>query len=357
MKLLIKKEAKMQKSLPTKTLFLFLILTVIAWTHILFAGNSKVKLEKFNGGFFSIDKPKKWNIVTAGNCGSFAFLIIDPSIPLRQIFYFGEVGPVYLNAQQKQIDQQYVRMGGYPVGWIDMPIINPLTPEGFLSNFHIIAESQAARQFMPSCPKLENIKIVSRKSQPSLIPGGSTELLRALFTKNGKLGEGLFLLTVAPMLPYTGNPGGGIGYGFMFTGITAPKNEFKDLENTLVNSIKSFWVNQNYVNNCLRQQATTYAGILKAGKTLKETSDIIMKGWQKRNKTEDIISEKWSDGILGTERLYNPTTGEVFEFDNGFYDKYNLNRDQYEMNNLKPLPDNNYDLWMTVPMDGHKNIK
>jgi hypothetical protein len=357
MQLLIKKEVKMNKSLSIKILSLFIAMTVIVWTHTLFAGTPKVKLEKFNGGFFSIDKPKRWNIITAGNCGSFAFLIRDTSIPLRQIFYFGEVGPVYLNAQQKQIDRQYVSMGGYPVGWIDMPIVNPLTPGEFLSNFHIIAESQAARQFMPSCPRLKNIKIVSRKSQPSAISGGSTELLRALFTKNGKLGEGLFLITVAPMLPCTGSPGGGIGYGFMVTGITAPKNEFKDLENTLVNSIRSFWVNQNYVNNCLRQQATTYAGILKAGKTLNETSDIIIKGWQERNKTEDIISEKWSDGILGKERLYNPTTGEVFEFENGFYDKYNLDRDQYEMNNLKPLPENNYDLWMIEPTDGYKNIK
>lgn len=336
---------------------LLFILGILLQTCPAACATHKLKMKKFEGGFFSINKPGGWKIITAGTCGSFAFLIRDPSESLRQIFYFGEVGPVYLNVQQKQIDQQYMSMGGYPVGWIDMPVVNPLTPGEFLSNFHIIAKSQVAQQFMPGCPRLENIKVISKKSEPCPIPGGSTELLRALFTKNGKLGEGLFLITVAPMLPFTGNPGGGIGYGFLVTGITAPKKEFKDLEKSLANSIKSFWVSQNYVNNCLRQQASTYAGILKAGKTLNETSDIIMKGWEARNKTEDILSEKWSDAILGKERLYNPLSGKVYEFENGFYDKYNHNRGEYDMNKLELLPKDNYNLWMKVPLDGHKNIR
>ena len=340
-----------------RVLVLLLVTGILIQSCPAVSATSKLKMEKFEGGFFSINKPKGWNIITAGTCASFSFLIQDPSESLRQIFYFGEVGPVYLNVQQKQIDQQYVSMGGYPVGWIDMPVVNPLTPGGFLSNFHVIAKSQAARQFMPDCPKLENIKIISRKSEPCPIPGGSTELLRALFTKNGKLGEGLFLITVAPMLPYTGNPGGGIGYGFLVTGITAPKKEFENIEESLVNSIKSFWISQDYVNNCLRQQTSTYAGILKAGKTLNETSDIIMKGWEARNKSEDILSEKWSDAILGKERLYDPLTGKVYEFENGFYDKYNHNREEYNMNKLELLPEDDYNLWMKVPLDGHNNVK
>lgn len=341
----------------SRTLTFLLIMGILLHYYPAVSATHKLKTEKFEGGFFSIVKPKGWKIITAGTCGSFSFLIRDPSKSLRQIFYFGEVGPVYLNSRQKQIDQQYMNMGGYPVGWIDMPVVNPLTPGEFLSNFHIIAKSQAARQFMPGCPRLENIKVVSRKSEPCPIPGGSTELLRALFIKNGELGEGLFLITVAPMLPFTGNPGGGIGYGFLVTGITTPKKEFKDLEKSLVNSVKSFWVSQNYVNNCLRQQASTYAGILKAGKTLNETSDIIMKGWEARNKTEDILSEKWSDAILGKERLYDPASGNVYECENGFYDKYNSNRDKYNMNKLELLTKDDYNLWTKIPIDGNKNIR
>lgn len=64
----------------------------------------EITLEKFNGEFFSIDKPERWDIFTAGACSEFAFLIRDDKEPLRQIFYFGSVGPVYTNEEQKQID-------------------------------------------------------------------------------------------------------------------------------------------------------------------------------------------------------------------------------------------------------------
>jgi hypothetical protein len=316
-----------------------------------------LRLERFDGGFFTMDKPKDWNVITAGACATFAFLLRDPSQPLRQIFYFGEVGPVYMLEQQKQIDHQYMSMGGYPSGWIDMPVINPLTPGNFLSKFHLIAQSQSAQGFMPQCPRLENLQVISTVPQPSAISGATTELVRAVFTRGGDLGEGLFLVTVAPLLPFTGGPGGGLGCGFCIAGITAPKNEFRDMENTLVKSLQSFTISQSYVNNCMAQQNQTYQGILKAGKTLSETSDIIMQGWESRNRVHDVLAEKTSDAILGRERLYDPNSGEVYEFENGFYDKYLPEQNKYELNNLQPLPDDNHELWMKPPLDGYKHIK
>jgi len=120
--------------------------------------NGSLTLEKFDGGFFSMSKPEGWRVITAGACGNFAFLIQDPSEPLRQIFYFGEVGPVYMSQQQKQIDAQYMNMSGYPIPWIDMPVVSPLTPSNFISQFHLIAQSQIAQNFMPQCPTLEICK-------------------------------------------------------------------------------------------------------------------------------------------------------------------------------------------------------
>ena len=314
-------------------------------------------LERFDGGFFSIDKPEDWQVIPAGACANFAFLIRDPAEPLRQIFFFGEVGPVYMSLQQKQIDFQYVSMGGFPSSWLDMPVVNPLTPSNFLAQFHLIAQTQVAQRFMPQCPRLENLQLISAVPQQSPISGGSTELIRALFAESKKLGEGLFLATVVPLLPFTGGPGGGIAQGFLITGITAPKREFQDIESTLIKSVQSFTISQSYVNDCLRQQESAYAGILKAGKTLSETADIIMQGWENRNRTDDIISEKTSDAILGRERLYDPNTGEVYDFENGFYDKYKLDQDRYEMNNLQLLPQDGYDLWMKAPLDGHRHLR
>jgi len=319
--------------------------------------STTIDLENYNGGFFSIEKPKGWSVITAGSCATFAFLASDPSESLKQVFYFGEVGPVYLSEQQRQIDYQYMNMGGYPVTWIDMPSVYPLTPGNFLKQFHLVAKSRIGQGFMPQIPRLENIKVISSVAQPNPFGGATTELVRALFIQGESLGEGLFLVTVAPMLPFTGGPGGGIGYGFCFIGITAPKSEFLNLETTLSKSIASFTFGQSYVQNCLAQQAETYKGLLKAGKTLSEASDIIVQGWENRNKTDDILSEKYSDATLGRERLYDPNTKEVYEFENGFYDKYRLDQNKYEMNNLQLLPDNNHELWTKPTLDGYKHLR
>lgn len=125
----------------------------------------------------------------------------------------------------------------------------------------------------------------------------------------------------------------------------------------MTRSVASFTIFRDYVNQCLSRQAATYAGIMTAGKTPSETSDIIMEGWKNRNKTHDIIAEKRSDGILGRERLYNPDSGEVYEFKNGFYDSYDSNRGRYEMNNLAPLPDSDHNLWMKTPLDVPRNLR
>jgi len=62
-----------------------------------------LQAETFDGGFFSVEVPSGWQLVTAGQCADFAFLVRDPAEPLRQVFFFGQVGPVYMHAQQKQL--------------------------------------------------------------------------------------------------------------------------------------------------------------------------------------------------------------------------------------------------------------
>jgi hypothetical protein len=100
-----------------------------------------------------------------------------------------------------------------------------------------------------------------------------------------------------------------------------------------ITALKHWWT-------CLRQQQQQFQGILRTGKTLAETSDIIMESWEYRNKVDDIISEKRSDIMLGNVRVYSPDTGTVYETPLGFYDEYNIRREQYNMDNLQLLPDN-----------------
>lgn len=314
-------------------------------------------LRVYDAGAFTIDIPEGWPLVTAGQCSTLAFLVRDPSEPLRQAFYFGQVGPVYMSERQKAIDLQAARMGGY-VPWSEMPVVDPLTPENFVQQFPLIAATATARSFMPQCPALEGLQVVSATPQRTALqaPGAQCALVRGGFREGGRAGEGLFMVTVAPFMPFTGGPGGGTAYGFMMMGITAPAGEFGGVQATLARVLDSFSLSESYVQGCMQQQNEAWEGVRRAGRTLSEASDMIVEGWQRRNRTDDIVAAKRSDAILGHERLYDPGSGQVYEFENGFYDKYRLNPGQYRLGDLQPLPDDNHDLWTAPTLDGPQHL-
>lgn len=158
-------------------------------------GIEALTLQPCNGGNFTMKKPAGWKIVTAGNCSTFAVLSKDPSAALRQVFYFTSIGPFYLSERQRSIDQAYMASGGYPVAWSEMPAVSPLGPAEFLRQFHLMAKSSVGKSFMPECPRLENVQVISAQDVDSPLPG-RTQLVRAVFTQNGKAGQGLFLATV-----------------------------------------------------------------------------------------------------------------------------------------------------------------
>lgn len=315
------------------------------------------RLEPYNGGFFTIQKPRGWEVHTAGYGSTLGVVLRDPASPLRQEFTFGLIGPFYQSEQQRQIDHWYMRNSGFPIPWIEMPVVDPLTPASFLARFHDMAVSPVGRGYMPQIPRLQGIQVISVEPQPSPVQGGQTALIRAVFAENGVVAEGLFMVTVVPYIPFMNGPGGGVAVGLFFTGVTAPKKEFKAWQPVLVESIRSFNISQAYVDEVLRTQKDAWTGVVRAGETLRAASDSFNKSWNARRKADDILSEKRSDATLGKERLYDPGTGEVFEFDNGFYDQYNLRRNAFNRSNLQPLPDDAYDLWMRATLNGYAHVK
>ena len=105
----------------------------------------------------------------------------------------------------------------------------------------------------------------------------------------------------------------------------------------------------------MRSEAA-FGAVLQAGKTLRETSDLIARGWEERNRRDDVVAEKRSDAILGRERLYDPDTGEGYEFNDGFYDQYRQNPQAYRNANLQPLPADDHGLWTAAARDGYRAL-
>jgi hypothetical protein len=316
--------------------------------------SSETELFDVGANFFSIRKPKGWEVhLGNGFCTTLGILIRDPAVPLRQIFYFGMIGPVYLTEQQKQLDQYYIDHGGWNfITWLDAPVVSPLTAENFFVHWPDIAHMRAATDFMSEFPKLTGLTAVSNTPQSPVIPGGNAALLRGLFMENGVVGEGQFLGTVWVFSPYTGVPGGGTGYGGMILGVTAPKAEFGDVEARLIASLDTFTVTQGYVDWCVTQLGQLWGAVAQEGQVLSETSDLIFEGWQNRSQASDIMAEKSSDAFRGVDRVYDPSTGQVYEVPVGWYTSYDAHRGEYTMSDLQLLPGNNYPLWMSAPAEG-----
>jgi hypothetical protein len=315
--------------------------------------SSELELFDVGANFFSIRKPKGWEIHIDGVCSTLGILIRDPAVPLRQVFYFGLIGPVYLKEAQRQIDLNYIHSGGYNfITWLDAPAVDPLTTENFFVHWPGIAAMKAATDFMPEFPELTGLTVVSNTPQSSMIPGGNSALLRGLFMENGTVGEGQFLGTVWVSFPFTGVPGGGTAYGSIILGVSAPMREFKDVEARLIASLESFTVTQGYINWCKLQQGQLWGAVAREGQTLSETSDMIFDGWQNRSHASDIIAEKGSDAMLGVDRVYDPSTNQVYEVPVGWYTTYDAHRGEYTMNDLQLLPPDNWKLWTSAPADG-----
>jgi hypothetical protein len=302
--------------------------------------------------FFSIRMPRDWTIDIKGVCTTLGIRIRDPAVPLRQIFYFGTIGPVYLKERQRQIDQYYVDHGGYSIDWLDAPAVDPLTAENFFIHWPNIAAMKAATAYMEQFPTLTGFTVVSSTPLSSMLPNANSALLRGLFTENGVVGEGQFLGTAWVFMPFMGVPGAGTGYGSIILGVSAPKREFKNVEAQLIASLESLNVTQAYVDWCKALSGQLWGAVAREGETLRETSDMIFEGWQNRTQASDIIAEKGSDAFRGVERVYDPSTNQVYEVPNGWYTNYDIHRGEYTMNDLQLLPPDNFALWTSAPADG-----
>jgi len=317
--------------------------------------NVKLELEKYNlPGVFTMNKPKGWKVYKAGDYNTLAFLTRDENEPLRQAFMFSEIGIFYVDGNQKEIEINYQNSGGYKVPWIDMPVVSPFNGTTFLHNFCSIMNSQIGKGFlgsanMPIPSGFEQIDIISEENISPIYPGMSTVLVRAMLINNGKAAQGMFTLS-------TYKDAYGHGTAFFVAGITAPVNEFISVKDTLLSTMKSFKMEDRYVQagvNVIKENGERFRQI---SKTISETSDIITKGFNERSKSSDVRIAKKGDQVMGVERVYDAETGEVYEVENGFYDYYKTHQEQYKQKDLQQLPDTNYDLWNEAPLINHSLV-
>ena len=119
------------------------------------------------------------------------------------------------------------------------------------------------------------------------------------------------------------------------SGVLAPQDSFVEVEQVLSDAIYSLNFTDSYVNEAQNYIKETAEGYMAANAALQATYDSYNAAWSARQTSYDIISQKNSDATLGYDRLYDPDTGEIYRAELGFYDDYDINRDQYSNPNLQ----------------------
>jgi len=309
-----------------------------------------VKLQSYDGDFFSMKLPKGWEIHTVGEYENFGFRAYDPDKPSRQIFFYGNMKYFMKSSEGKEAWNRYMAEGGYADAGVyaDAPVLSPATTEEFYNTFDEFTSYAKKYGIDHDFPVFNDLEILETTPRNSPIASNCIEdsILRVLFKNDDIPCEGLFAAGVADtMTSYMYDVDAGYYTVYVITGISAPADEFYQLKDTLLKSLSSFRYTDRYVEQGVARSRWGTEMALQVGRTLSEAADSYNEAWSNRQRVNDALSQKRSDATMGYDRLYDTETGEVYRAELGFYDQYDTHREEFENIDLQPVPDDDYDLY------------
>ena len=211
----------------------------------------------------------------------------------------------------------------------DAPVLSSPSTENFFKIFNSYVS--LVKTYEPTYssfdfPSFGSFKSVERFASNSNMKSQaiSPALLRATFTDAaGTKGEGLF---TADIIDFAGNMMSGFGIdagyymAYNIAAITCEENSLIEWKDILCQSLSSIDYSQSYVNSAIQQSNESTANAMQIRNELSSISDGIMDSWEKRNTSQDIISQKQSDATLGLERIYDTEKDEIYMAKNGWSD-------------------------------------
>ena len=293
--------------------------------------DNTIEYEQYDNGLVKFDIPKGWKVeVAPTDYIHYAFKAYNPENP-TYMFLFNLKQEGALKSEKAR--QTYAKL--YP----DAPFskitpIDPQTTEGYYKAYvdgnAKYCNDNLGVSFLPI---FKDFKVVEDIGNDMM--GG--DILRATFTdSNGKKAQGLFTAAVKSSGTYMINENiwdlmsakvdvAPLNtYNIMM--MTAPEEEFMNYQAALDHCLASIEFSQTFINGFNSEESTLTSTIIANQKVYDSMSDMIMDSWNKRNTSEDILSQKRSDATLGYERVYDTETGDIYKAYNGFTDDYHGDR-------------------------------
>ena len=304
--------------------------------------------KQYSDSRFSMKLPEGWQIMTQSEYMTFCFKAWDPRNPNRTIFFFMKLEPFLKSweakAKYKQVNDS---LGGNSIYAIsaDAPVMESCTLKGLLDSIPQVEAFcekyyETGLSISPSViPQMTDVEIVERTASSLPAPATCKENIIGRITYKDYLGqscEGLVTAQPVDMMSYDFMGVDGWPYTvYLFMGVTSPMGEMTELEPVLTECLGSFGFTESYVKKAIDLSNEQTQALLAQGRAMQAAHDAMVDAWYAREQAHDIAFQKWSDSFMGYDRLYDAGTGEVYLAELGFYDSYDLHREEYNRSNLQ----------------------
>jgi len=288
------------------------------------AGRAGASLVAFRDpkGNFTMQVPKGW-VVSSGGFDLLHWIhACDPKRPELGVFTLLKTECLLMNRASKQFYWDKRGFGLYAM-FADMIVAEKV--EDLYAQFPAFCafaakweKSYAGFAF----PQIADFELLEKRPARTAMSRVALDdaLLRGTFTDplTKRRGEGLFTGTLCRGIVLTGNVGCNVMYNI--SGVTAPEGELGDWAATLAKVLGSVRYSEAFEATAARDAQIRAAGNAKLAQTLQQTSDLVVRGWEERQKGFDARVGKSSDATLGYERVVEKDSGRVYRAYNGFLD-------------------------------------
>ncbi len=288
------------------------------------AGRADASLVAFSDpkGNFTMQVPKGW-VVSSGGFDLLHWIhACDPKRPELGVFTLLKTECLLMNRASKQFYWDKRGFGLYAM-FADMIVAEKV--EDLYAQFPAFCafaakweKSYAGFAF----PQIADFELLEKRPARTAMSRVALDdaLLRGTFTDplTKRRGEGLFTGTLCRGIVLTGNVGCNVMYNI--SGVTAPEGELGDWAATLAKVLGSVRYSEAFEATAARDAQIRAAGNAKLAQTLQQTSDLVVRGWEERQKGFDARVGKRSDATLGYERVVEKDSGRVYRAYNGFLD-------------------------------------
>ena len=237
-------------------------------------------LETVSTKDFSIELPKGWTYETNPANLEFGLIAYDPQQPERRLFYYYMFNPFMKSEAARNYFKSAYGSGNIYAG---CPVLDPPEVTEFFYKWNEYIDWLESQGIKAATMKFNELNIVERHDLENLFSAYAldTAVVRAHTRLEGSelICEGLLSASVVSLNSYDM---GGVDYAplnvYNVMGIMAPADEFVQIQEILNQSLSSFTISQSYANEYVRES--------------QEATRIMTESWQKRQNSNDVISQK-----------------------------------------------------------------